>query len=67
MLYEAISQLSDFNKAIILLYLEDMSYEEIADVTCLSKSNVSVRLVRIKKELENYFRIKLKIVEDEKY
>jgi RNA polymerase sigma-70 factor, ECF subfamily len=67
MLYEAISLLSPINKAIILLYLEDMSYEEIADVTSLSKSNVSVRLVRIKKELENYFRKQSKELENEKH
>jgi len=36
----------------VLLYLENMSYEEIASITGLTKSNVSVRLVRIKKELE---------------
>lgn len=50
-LFEAIAGLSNLNKAIILLYLDDMSYEEIAAVTGLGKSNVSVRLVRIKKEL----------------
>ena len=55
-LYRAISTLSSLNKAVVLLYLEDLSYEEIAQITGLSKSNVSVRLVRIKKELE----IKLK-------
>jgi|SRR5690606_20651033 len=55
-LYQAISTLSSLNKAIVLLYLEDHSYEEISQITGLSKSNVSVRLVRIKKELE----IKLK-------
>jgi RNA polymerase sigma-70 factor (ECF subfamily) len=51
-LFDAIGTLSPLNKAIILLYLEDMSYDEIAGITGLSKSNVSVRLVRIKKELE---------------
>ncbi|MCX6222581.1 MAG: sigma-70 family RNA polymerase sigma factor [Bacteroidia bacterium] len=51
-LFYAIANLSVLNKAIILLYLESMSYEEIAKVTGLSKSNVSIRLVRIKKELE---------------
>ncbi len=51
-LYSAISSLSPLNKAIVLLYLEDLSYEEIAQITGLSKSNVSVRLVRIKRELE---------------
>lgn len=50
-----ISKLTKLNKAIILLYLENMTYEEIARVTGLSKSNVSVRLVRIKKEIENNF------------
>lgn len=50
-LFDAIGTLSDLNKAVVLLYLEDMSYEEIAAVTGISRSNVSVRLVRIKKEL----------------
>jgi RNA polymerase sigma-70 factor (ECF subfamily) len=52
LLMTAIATLSPLNKAIVLLYLEDMSYEEIASVTGLTKSNVSVKLVRIKKELE---------------
>ena len=52
-LFAAIATLSPLNKALTLLYLEDLSYEEIATITGLSKSNVSVRLVRIKKELES--------------
>ncbi len=52
LLNKAIENLSQINKGIILLYLEELSYEEIAQITGLSKSNVSVRLVRIKKELE---------------
>lgn len=52
LLHAAIATLSPLNKAIVLLYLEDLRYEEIAQVTGLTKSNVSVRLVRIKKELE---------------
>ncbi len=51
-LFSAIATLSSLNKAIIMLYLDSMSYDEIAGVTGLTKSNVSVRLVRIKKELE---------------
>jgi len=51
-LYKAIGTLSAVNKAIILLYLEDLSYDEIASITGLSKANVGVRLVRIKKDLE---------------
>jgi RNA polymerase sigma factor (sigma-70 family) len=52
MLFQAIATLHPLNKAITLLYLDDLSYEEIANITGLTKSNVSVRLVRIKKELE---------------
>ncbi|MDJ1473792.1 sigma-70 family RNA polymerase sigma factor [Cytophagaceae bacterium DM2B3-1] len=51
-LFRAIGTLSSLNKAIVLLYLDEMSYEEIAAITGLTRSNVSVRLVRIKKELE---------------
>ncbi len=51
-LYQAIATLSPLNKAIVLLYLDEIGYEEIATITGLTKSNVSVRLVRIKKELE---------------
>ena len=59
LLFKAISVLTPVNKAIVLLYLEDMSYEEIADITGLSKSNVSVRLVRIKRELETLLKEKI--------
>jgi len=51
-LYEAINQLNKFDRAIILLFLEEFSYKEIAEVTGISESNVSVRLVRIKKKLK---------------
>jgi RNA polymerase sigma-70 factor (ECF subfamily) len=51
-LFRAIAMLSQLNKAIVLLYLDELSYEEIAEVTGISKANVSVRLVRIKKQLE---------------
>ena len=50
-----INSLSDVEKSIIFLYLEEKSYEEIAGITGMSKSNVSVRLVRIKKKLEQRF------------
>jgi RNA polymerase sigma-70 factor (ECF subfamily) len=51
-LYEAISQLGKLDRAIILLYLEQLSYKEISEVIGISKSNVSVRLARIKKKLK---------------
>jgi RNA polymerase sigma-70 factor (ECF subfamily) len=67
LLFEAVGRLSPVNKAITLLYLEDLSYEEIANITGLTKSNVSVRLVRIKKELEGMMKEKIKTIEDGNY
>lgn len=52
-LYKAIGTLSKIDKAIILLFLEEHSYEEIATLTGLTKSNVSVRLVRIRRNLKD--------------
>jgi len=56
LMFQGIATLSPLNKAIVLLYLEDMTYEEISAITGLTKTNVSVRLVRIKKELEQFMR-----------
>lgn len=52
LLHQALKKLSSINRAIILLYFEELSYREIAEITGLTKANISVRLVRIKKELE---------------
>ena len=54
LLHEAIARLTDIDKAIVLLHLEDQNYDEIASITGLTKTNVSVRLVRIKRTLKNY-------------
>jgi RNA polymerase sigma factor (sigma-70 family) len=51
-LHQAINRLSPVQKAIILLYLEEKTYEEIAEVIGISKSNVGVSLSRIKVKLE---------------
>lgn len=51
-LYEAINQLRALDRAIILLYLEQFTYREISEFIGISESNVSVRLVRIKKKLK---------------
>lgn len=67
LLHRAIHKLSKINKAIILLYLEELNYGEIAQITGLSKSNISVRLVRIKKELKKVLNKLKKIEEDGKY
>ena len=50
-LYRGISQLNKIEKAIILLWLEEKPYEEIAESIGLTVKNVSVKLVRIKNKL----------------
>lgn len=52
MLYKRINQLGPFDRAIVLLWLENMSYQEIGDIVGISAKNVSVRLVRIREELK---------------
>ncbi len=50
-LYEAIRKLEPAKRALVLLYLDGLSYADMAEVTGISESNVGVRLNRIKKEL----------------
>jgi RNA polymerase sigma-70 factor, ECF subfamily len=50
-LYAAIRQLPKAEAALVLLYLEDLSYREIAGVLSVSESNVGVKLNRAKKAL----------------
>jgi len=50
-MYRAIRSLDRIDRAIIFLYLEKHSYQQIADVTGLNIKNVSVRIVRIKEKL----------------
>jgi len=50
-LYEAIAKLDEVEKALITLFLEDFSYEQIADVLGLSASHAGVMLHRVKKKL----------------
>lgn len=50
-LYHLINQLGQLDKSIILLYLEEKSYEEIAEITGLTQTNVATKLSRIKDKL----------------
>ena len=52
MLHERILRLQPFDRAIVLLWLENMSYQEIAQIVGIEVSNVSVRLHRIKEQLK---------------
>ena len=52
LLFRALRTLTDAEKAVISLYLEDYSYQEIATITGLTENNVGVRLNRIKTKLK---------------
>ena len=52
MLYDRINRLDVFDRAIILLWLENMTYQDIADVVGISVSNITTRLFRIKEQLK---------------
>lgn len=52
LLYQAIKKLSEVDRAIILLYLEEKSYQEIAEIMGLSPTNIGVKINRIKKKLK---------------
>ena len=53
MLQGRISRLGPFDRAIVLLWLENLSFDEIGDIVGISAKNVSVRLFRIKEQLRN--------------
>ena len=50
-LYKLINQLGKLERALILLWLEERSYQEMADILGISKSNVAVKLNRVKEKL----------------
>ncbi|ULT29159.1 sigma-70 family RNA polymerase sigma factor [Sphingobacterium sp. E70] len=52
-LFSALKQLDDGDKAIITLYLEDLSYQQIADIIGISENYVGVKLNRIKIKIQN--------------
>jgi len=51
-LYNAIRQLSEIDRGVILLYLEEKSYQEIADIIGTNTNNIGVRITRIKERLK---------------
>jgi RNA polymerase sigma factor (sigma-70 family) len=52
-LYKCIDELNEISKAIILLYLDGNSHDEISEITGISKTNVGTRISRIKEQLKN--------------
>lgn len=56
LLYQFIHQLDVLNKALMLLYLEDFSYQDIAEILGISKTNVATKISRIKMRLKQDFK-----------
>lgn len=52
MLYERVHQLKPFDRAIVLLWLEGIPYDEIAAIVGITTSNVATRLFRIREQLK---------------
>ena len=52
LLHKHISKLQPFDRAIVLLWLENLSYEEIGQIVGITAKNVSVRLFRIREQLK---------------
>ena len=52
LLYKAVQQLNDIEKALVFMYLEDKDYEEIAETLGISEVNARVKMNRIKGKLK---------------
>lgn len=52
LLYKAVQQLNDIDKALVFLYLEDKDYQEIADTMGITEVNARVKMNRIKGKLK---------------
>jgi RNA polymerase sigma factor (sigma-70 family) len=50
-----ITNLNELNKALMLLYLEEKSYGEIAEILGITKTNVATKIGRIKLKLKKEF------------
>ncbi len=51
-MYKAIGDLSKIDKALVMLYLEDYNYTDIADMLGITANNVAVKMNRIKLKLK---------------
>lgn len=53
LMYDAIKQLNDIDKALVFLYLEDKNYAEISDTLGISEVNARVKMNRVKTKLKS--------------
>ena len=52
LLYDAIKKLKEIDRMVVLMYLEEKPYKEIAQVVGATPNNIAVRITRIKKQLK---------------
>ena len=52
LLYQAVHQLNDIEKALVFLYLEDKSYKEMAAILGLTVTNIGAKVSRVKQQLK---------------
>jgi RNA polymerase sigma-70 factor (ECF subfamily) len=52
-MYKAIEQLNAIEKAIVMLYLEDKTYEDMEDILGINQGNLRVKMKRVKDKLRN--------------
>ncbi|MGY4385924.1 RNA polymerase sigma factor (sigma-70 family) [Pedobacter sp. UYP24] len=55
-LFKALQKLNDADKAIITLYLEDLSYQQIAEISGINENYVGVKINRIKTKIQSYIK-----------
>jgi RNA polymerase sigma factor (sigma-70 family) len=55
LLYQFINNLNEMDKALILLYLDDNKYKDIAEILGISETNVATKINRIKNILREQF------------
>ena len=60
LLQEFINRLNELNKALMLLYLEEKPYDEIAAILGISKTNVATKISRLKLKLKKEFQKNIK-------
>jgi RNA polymerase sigma factor (sigma-70 family) len=55
LLQQFISELKELDRAVMILYLEEKSYKEIADIIGISETNIATKISRIKNRLKERF------------
>jgi RNA polymerase sigma-70 factor (ECF subfamily) len=55
LLYQFINELDELNKALMLLYLDNKTHKEMAEVLGITETNVATKIGRIKEKLKIKF------------